>query len=163
MITDLSHNIDGILRALQVIQVSVEGITASYDSTTPFIVRSHLTATAHELSGLDGSRLRATGRLMMLMTVAKAAEGDKLIHVRGGHRLLKGNLRDADTPSILDEMQRLTSYCMNIQSAAKLISSQPRLCVCGKLAEAGPKNSRLVTHRSGSSAIPPRSSRSSVA
>jgi hypothetical protein len=103
--SQLSHNVDGILKALQVISVSVDGIVASYSSSSPFIIRGHLKADADQIANLTTTLLEASGR--RLKSVAFAVKQTK--------------------SSMLTDLQQLTCFAMTLKSAAKLIISQPNL------------------------------------
>lgn len=133
MASALSHDLDGILKALQAISASIDGITASNPSVTPFVVRATLITIATQIENLATARMNAVGRRLKL--VIKARTTPVVI------------ARAAEMPQVvplLVDMQQLTSQSMNIQSAAKLVILQPKLTFVEALLKQNQE--LLITH-----------------
>lgn len=99
----LSKVIDGGLTALQVIKAAVDGINATINNLTPFIIRSHLNAVAEQIEGV--STVRLTHSSLMLFRAMAVVE-DK---------------------SLTDTLQALASSAMMVQFSAVTSSKQPKL------------------------------------
>lgn len=128
MASVLSKDLEGVLKALQVIYLSIDGITAfnpSVPSVLPFLVRATLNTVATQIENLTTAHMDDSGRRKFPFFSATAA-GMPLV------------------AALQADMQQLTLQSMNIQSAAELVISQPRLTFVQGLLRQGQE--LLITH-----------------
>lgn len=99
----LSNNIDGVLKALQYISTTLEGLNTNLDNLTPFILKSHLRALADQIDGIATVRLTYAAR-MLSNAIAKDEPAD-----------------------IISMLQQLTYSSIMVHSSASTCVHQPKL------------------------------------
>lgn len=101
----LGKSIDGGLKAIQTIVVTIEGLRNS-ESLTPFVLRAHLQALAGQIEGISTLRLAKSATLL--------------------HTQVRQTEKSSDAV-ILEYLQQLFVSALLIQNSSAIISKQPAL------------------------------------